>query len=780
MDYNLDITPEELKIFLDEAEEQIQRLTEGLLALEKNSDDNLLQDIFRAAHTIKGGAATLGRVRMTRLAHALETALNRLRNGELKPETRLIDLMLQATDGLQALVRELAGEPVEDLELDPLRVTLENFVPSEFPEETTNALEPPKEPPLQGATLFYSPLVRLSMDEQGEVQNALQARLSFYHILAELSADAFLPAARLLQLYFALLPLGRILKSSPTIEEIEQEQAGLSLTLLFASSNPPAELEAVLASATDVNSWQLLPLDSARLMGESEAEEGHDSSLSLPVSGSQNLEPASSVINPSQVQAHETNFPAAKPAPVLGVSDEVQEAALEVKATAAVAANAAEGKTIRVNVAQLDKLMNLIGELVVNRTGLSHLARKLEETGSESDLVGELNETLNYLSRITDDLQENVLKTRMTPVEKLFRRMPRLVRDLARQMGKEVEFVLEGEQTELDRSIIEEISDPLIHLLRNAVDHGLEGPEAREALGKPRVGQIKLSASHRDGAVFIEVEDDGRGMSVNQVRQKALDKGLITAEVAARLTREETLDLIFLPGFSTAVTITEVSGRGVGMDIVRTNVNKVGGSLTMETAEGRGSRFIMRLPLTLAIIQALQVQVRGAHYAIPLGSVTETLRVPASDIQTVEGVPLVRVRDKFLPLVALERALGFAPNADSTSVKGSQLVLSDGQPLSEWQDENKARRVARGREKLFPIVAVKFDRFEVGLVVDGFLGEQEVVIKPLGWYIGEIPGLAGSMIEGDGRVALIIDVPSLLRATLRGDQSQLRAALSYL
>ncbi|MEI6045050.1 MAG: chemotaxis protein CheA [Chloroflexota bacterium] len=745
MEYNLDVTAEELKIFLDEAEEQIQRLNEGLLALEKNTDNKLLQDIFRAAHTIKGGAATLGRVRMTRLAHALETALNRLRNGELHPEPRLIDLMLQATDGLNELCHELAGQEIGDLELDPLRVMLENFVSSQ-PLVSETAPTPSTLIPLA------SHLLPLTSQEQVEAQTALNADMIFYQINATLAPDAFLPAARLLQLYFALLPLGHILKSSPTIEQIEQEEAGTTLTLIYTSGSSTAEIEAVLEGATDVKQWQLDRFDPAGL-------------FKLPLV--ETVVPTE--VNPLLSQSTES----------LALSssshDEIQEATQDVKATAAAAANSAEGKTIRVNVAQLDRIMNLIGELVVNRTSLTHIAKKLEDSGEKSNLVGELNETLNYLSRITDDLQENMLKTRMTPIENMFRRMPRLVRDLARQMGKEVDFILEGEQTELDRSIIEEISDPLIHLLRNAVDHGLESSVAREEAGKSRIGHIKLSALHQDGAVFIQVEDDGRGISPAKVRQKALDKGLITSEAAARLTPEEVLNLIFLPGFSTATTVTEVSGRGVGMDIVRTNVTRIGGTLELETVEGQGSRFIMRLPLTLAIIQALLVTVQGTHYAIPLGSVTETLRVSSSDIQTVEGVPLVRVRGKFLPLLTLEKALGFSPDPKSADLN----TTLDYTIFNEEYDPFE-RQFLSGYDKLFPVVAVRFDRFQVGLVVDGFLGEQEVVIKPLGWYVGEIPGLAGAMIEGDGRIALIIDIPSLLRATLRGDQAQLRASLSSL
>ena len=770
MDYN--ITAEELKIFLDEAEEQIQLLTEGLLALEKNSDNALLQDIFRAAHTIKGGAATLGRVRMTRLAHALETALNRLRNGELQPEPRLIDLMLQATDGLNALCRELAGEKTGDLELDPLRVTLENFVPSEAQVlEQTVSEETPVNPAPQ------LKLLPLSNDETSEAQSALANGVKLYIIDAKLIPDTFLPAARLLQLYFALLSLGRILKSSPTIEEIEQEQPGAEISLLFATTSPEAETKAVLMAANELASWQFEPFAlstlTASLVLATPSELASVSTEAVqPSPPLHPLQPATSLAQPTGASV---SLPDA--VPVLSSGEEVQDAELDVKATATAAANPTDGKTIRVNVAQLDKLMNLIGELVVYRTSLSHVAGKLEQRGHEPELATQLNETLNYLSRITDDLQDNVLKTRMTPIEKLFRRMPRLVRDLARQMGKEVEFVLEGEQTELDRSIIEEISDPLIHLLRNAVDHGLEWPEAREETGKSRVGQIKLSAAHRDGAVFIEVEDNGRGMSADKVRQRAIDKGLIASDVATRLTREECLDLIFLPGFSTAATVTEVSGRGVGMDIVRTNITRVGGSVSLETLEGQGSRFILRLPLTLAIIRALLVTARGSRYAIPLGSITETLRVSSADIQTVEGVPLVRLRDKFLPLIALERALGFAPDSRIDPVTTTN---AQNQPGLVDQAQDTARQLMPQEQKFFSVVAVRFERFQVGLVVERFLGEEEVVIKPLGWYLGEVPGLTGAMIEGDGRVALIIDVPNLLRATLRGDHNQLRASLSRL
>ncbi len=747
---NLDVTAEELKIFLDEAEEQIQRLSEGLLGLERHSNDALLQDIFRAAHTIKGGAATLGRVRMTRLAHALETALNRLRNGELQPEPYLIDLMLKATDGLNLLCRELAGEDIEEVDFNPLREALENYVPpaeqNELPEQIIG------EQVSADQIHFTRPnQLTLAEEEQIEAVRAAETNHAFYQISAQLAPDAFLPAARMLQLYFSLLSVGQIIKSEPAISQIEQEQVGTKLQIVIATANSSAEIENVLKAASEFTHWELEPFQVS----------SSKTSPNEPAVSNQQLETSPNELETRNQKLETITF---------------QQIVSEVKATAAATANLTEGKTIRVNVSQLDKIMNLIGELVVYRTRLSHVAEQLDQNANEPELALQLNETLNYISHITDDLQEGMLKTRMTPVERLFRRMPRLVRDLARQMGKEIEFILEGEQTELDRSIIEEISDPLIHLLRNALDHGIELPEVRHAAGKPRAGTIRLSASYRDGAVFIEVTDDGRGMSIERVRQKAIEKELVTPEVAARLSPEEIIDLIFLPGFSTATTITEVSGRGVGMDIVRTNINRVGGTLTVDTVEGQGSRLIMRLPLTLAIIQALLVTARGSHYAIPLSSITETLRISPDEIETAEGLPLVRLRGKYLPLIALERALGLAPS-DSSNFGVGSLNKEQTRPEEKTQD---AKRILNKRPKMFPVVAVRYERFEVGLVVDSFLAEQEVVIKPLGWYIGEIPGLTGAMIEGDGRVALIVDVPGLLRATLRGDQSQLRASLSQL
>jgi two-component system chemotaxis sensor kinase CheA len=392
---------------------------------------------------------------------------------------------------------------------------------------------------------------------------------------------------------------------------------------------------------------------------------------------------------------------------------------------------AAAGKSVRIDVARLDALLDLVGELVIDRTRLADLASRLGAAGGvDPDLAEALAEATQHLARITDELQDQVMQSRMLPIEHVFSRLPRLVRDLAQRSGKQVQLVVSGQETELDRSVIEEIGDPLIHLLRNAVDHGIEPPEERERAGKPGAGTIRLAASHEENQIVIVVEDDGRGISADGVKESALRKGLIAREQAERLSADEAVNLIFTPGFSTRTEVTDISGRGVGMDIVRANIERLNGSVAVRTAPGRGTRFTIRLPLTLAIIRALLVRVAGETYALPIAAVTETLRVFPDEVEHVRGREAIRLRGDILPLIRLADLFGFPVQEEAASLY---------------------------------VVAVRHGARPAGLVVDGLVGEQEVVIKSLSRALGEVRGVSGATILGDGRVALIVDVPSLLQ-----------------
>jgi two-component system, chemotaxis family, sensor kinase CheA len=397
---------------------------------------------------------------------------------------------------------------------------------------------------------------------------------------------------------------------------------------------------------------------------------------------------------------------------------------------AAGAQKTAAESTIRVDVNRLDNLMNLVGELVLGRNRLSQISGIMGEEFESHQISRDLSETSSQIDLITTELQLAVMKTRMVPIGKVFNKMPRLIRDLCRDMSKEIDLQIIGEETELDKSITEELNDPLVHILRNSADHGVEIPEERVASGKPRMGTVVLKAEHEGNHIVITVKDDGKGMDTEILKRKAIDKGIITAAEAADMSRNDAFNLIFLPGFSTAQKVTNVSGRGVGMDVVRTNITRLKGIIEIESEVGKGSTFTIKLPLTLAIIQGLLAQVGDEIFAIPLGSVLEVVRIKDDDISTVGGTEVIRLRNSVLPLARLSEVLHV--NRGGTS------------------------------EGWMYVVVVGVAEKRLGIIVDDLIGQKEVVIKALGGFFGDIPGLAGSTILGDGRVIMIIDVGQLI------------------
>jgi len=388
--------------------------------------------------------------------------------------------------------------------------------------------------------------------------------------------------------------------------------------------------------------------------------------------------------------------------------------------------------TIRVDVVRLDSLMNLVGELVLGRNRLTQIAYQMSQEHEGTPFAKDLTETSSQIDFITTELQMAVMKTRMVPIAKVFNKLPRLVRDLAKETGKDLELIVAGEETELDKSIIEELNDPLVHLMRNAGDHGIESPAERRAAGKPEKGTITVRAEHEGNHIVISVSDDGRGMDPEKLKAKAMEKGMLTEAQAREMSSTDAFNLIFAPGFSMAAKVTNVSGRGVGMDVVRTNITKLKGIIEIESELGKGSKFIVKLPLTLAIIQALLVEVAKEVFSIPLEAVLEVVRIERKDINTIGGREVVRLRNTVLPLARLDRVMGTAAN-------GSR---QDG-----W----------------IYIVVIGLAQQRLGIVVDTMLGQKEVVIKSLGGYLGTVPGVAGSTILGDGRVIMIIDVGEMMK-----------------
>ncbi len=563
--------------FVVETKEIFEKLDNEILEIEKRPEDKeLINSIFRAVHTVKGTSGFLSFEQMSVLAHRFEDVLNKLRRGELKYNSGMLDVMLEAFDLMKVLLKQVIDHDIEEIDLSA----------------TINKL--------------------------------------------------------------AAISSGTKSDGAPPVV-VKQPERPL-----------PSQTPAVDISHQDTG-------------GQKEAI--HQENPTSQLSQAQKL-------------------------------DKLVDS------------------TIRVDVGRLDHLMNLVGELVLGRNRLSQIVATAEDNREGEDFVRQLNETGSQIDFITTELQTAVMKTRMVQIGRVFNRFPRLVRDIAREFSKEIDLVIQGEETELDKSIIEEISDPLVHLIRNAADHGVESPDIRESRGKPRRGTIHLSAGHEGNHIVIEIQDDGAGIDPEKVKQKAIEKGMLTQEDANEMKLEDAYAIIFIPGFSTAQKVSSVSGRGVGMDVVKTNITKLNGTISVESTVGNGTKFTLKLPLTLAIIQGLLVGVGNETFAVPLSSVLEVVHTPKENIATVHGRAVIRLREIVLPLVEISEILEVPSHDDSTQT--------------------------------FYTVVVGVGTHKFGIVVDRLIGQKEIVIKPLGAYLKNIPGIAGSTILGDGRVIMILDSGELL------------------
>jgi two-component system, chemotaxis family, sensor kinase CheA len=606
------VTSEELEIFVAEAEEMLQQMTENLLKLEQGSDDpRLLQSIFRAAHTIKGGAATIGHEQMTHLAHQMEDLFDMMREGELQPDSRLINILLEGVDNLSIMIVDLSSLDTDYTpDLSHITEQLNSYLHGTGNvEEAYQEIEalPPPQLPLQ--------------------MPVLETGYSLYNILVRLKDKADLPAIRFLQVYMGLYQQGRILECDPSQEQIEREEVGSEMRMWLSSSSSKTELEATIREIDDIQFFEVAPFSDG-------IEAKPDETVKDGVEAGHTEASGDGEVDPVSAQTRRTT-------------------------------------SIRVDVERLDRIMNLVGELVVERNNIARIAMLLDIENNDSPVVAQLKQAVNQLNVIGNELQHEILKTRMVPLERVFKRFPRTVRDLAQKLDKHVDFIIEGAETELDRLIIEEISDPLLHILRNALDHGVELPQRRQMVDKNPTARLWLRARYQDGAVFIEIEDDGRGIDPEAVKRRAVEKGIITQPEADRMSEEEAVHLIFRAGFSTATTVTDVSGRGVGLDIVQNNIEKLGGTVAVYSEPGSGTRFILRLPLTLAIIKALLVDSGNHTYALPLGAVNQITRVDKTQVHTVEELPVIRFQNDFIPLVRLDKALGMGQNKDIKSANGT-------------------------------------------------------------------------------------------------------------
>lgn len=701
MRLEFDLQPGDDRLYTDEALEQIEKIEGGLLVLERGTaDPTLLNEVFRAAHTLKGSAATIRHTRMAALTHAMEDIFGALRSGRLTDLRPFADLLLATVDVLRALVEEVTAGELLTTASEPLTVELRAAyesamagAPSDAGDGRTDAA------PMAGGAAIPSgvhPTVTRLLAEAPAGDGARTA----LHCTVDHQSEWL--GVRLFQLLVEADASGRLLGSVPSREEIEGGLQSADLVLLVRGG--PGELDELVAGLRAVEEVVGVEL--------------------LPAAG-----------GPPAVERRE-----------IDLGPEARGLGADERAVAGERLKIAQ-QTIRIDVARLDDLMNLVGELVVQKTRLQRHAHELMMRLGDDPLARDAEEGAQQFTRIAGQLQDQVTGLRMLPIESVFNRFPRVIRDIASRLGKEVGLDIEGKETELDRSVLEEVGDPLGHLVRNALDHGIEGPDDRLAAGKPREGRIRLTARHADGQIVITVEDDGRGMDPAKLRESAVTKGVISAETAAAMTDGEALKLIFAPGFSTAVRITDVSGRGVGMDVVRTNIEKLGGRVEVTSVIGQGSRFELSLPLTLAIVGALLVRSGERVCALPLTGVVETLRIERGAISTVRGHHVITLRGRVVPVEILDNALGDTRRA---------LRSGSGAPIN--------------------LVVVRSREQELALAVDGFVGQQEIVLKSMGRFAGALHGIAGATIMADGRVALVVDIAAVLDRLRSGVATRAGAA----
>lgn len=683
-----------LGIFLEEAREHLQTLNRCLLDLEHDPEDlHVLDEIFRSAHTIKGMSATMGYAEIAELTHEMENVLDLLRKGTLKAQAEIIDTLFQCVDRLEQLVEEVAGGRSGGVDVTPLSKKLASIAKGEAPatEKNLEAAVPVAKEVAVCQTL-------LNETETQLVKTAIAQGMRVYDLKIAIRQGTLLKSVRAYMVMKAFDEMGDVIKTDPLVEELEKDNFGNEFSVILVTDLDMekvretilsiAEIETVTAVMCSIPATKMEPLDASEAKMESKAD----------------LDEEPDALKTSTA----STAPSTKP-----VVDAKQQDQAKVKSR----------QMLRVDAEKLDSLLNLVGELVINKT-------RLQQIGLSNQLL-ELSEAIEQMDRVTTDLQSIVMKLRMVPVGQVFNRFPRMVRDLSHGLGKEINLVIQGEETELDRTVIDEIGDPLVHLLRNSIDHGIEKPADRVAAGKNPVGELRLIARHEGNNVLLMVSDDGKGLKPEVLKQKALEKGLVTKAELDAMDPSEVMRLIFLPGFSTAETVTDVSGRGVGMDAVRNKIEALGGLLELESTQGQGTRVKIRLPLTLAIIQALLVRIREESYAIPLGSIDSTINIVPDDIRTIQQQEVILLRGQIIPLVRLGRILGVA-----------------GPESFEPEQE------------LFVVIVQSGDH-KIGLLVDALVGQQEIVIKSLGKLLTGIKQIAGATILGDGQVVLILDVNAL-------------------
>ncbi|PAE14127.1 chemotaxis protein CheA [Niallia circulans] len=678
-----------LEVFIEESKEHLQACNEHLLELEKDPENlQIVNEIFRAAHTLKGMSATMGYEDLASLTHQMENVLDAIRNKKIIFSPEILDVIFLAVDDLDAMVESIAsgGDGKRNVEavVEKL-VQIEKGLP--LNQKTAEA-------EVAATAIQDAPAKQNQYDEfeTTVLQQSSDQGFFTYEINITLKSDCLLKAARVYMIFEALESLGEVVKSLPPVEELEEEKFDYDFMVTLISKEEADKIEASVMKVSEVEKVAV-----REFFANSQSPK-QQTIAETPVA--------------EEVQAKTDN-----------TSVTENSAPAETKQPEKQTGTKVSNKTIRVNIERLDILMNLFEELVIDRGRLEQISSTLKDQ--------ELHETVERMSRVTGDLQNIILNMRMVPVETVFNRFPRMVRQLARDLNKKIDLQIVGAETELDRTVIDEIGDPLVHLIRNALDHGVETPEVRRANNKSEEGTVVLRAYHSGNHVFIELEDDGAGINKEKVLSKAINKGIISKEVAKTLTNNQIAELIFASGFSTADQISDISGRGVGLDVVKNTIESLGGSITIESEEGKGSLFSIQLPLTLSIISVMLVEIQAEKYAIPLSSIIETAIVNKNDLMHAHNQTVIDFRGKVVPLLFLKDIFD-VPSAGIESDYYSVVIVRKGDKLA-------------------------------GLVVDGFIGQQEVVLKSLGTYLSSAYAISGATILGDGQVALIMDCNALIK-----------------
>ncbi len=697
-----------LEIFIDESSEHIQTLSDCIMTLEQEPENkDTINEIFRAAHSLKGMAGTMGFKRMQHLTHDMENVFQEVRSDKIKVDSSMIDLLFKCLDAIDSYVENIKATSDEGTDDNEVIIKeLNDFIakangqaisevpsqpdatkPEEKAANDTDAVETPKK-------------IELTDAEKKLVDDAIASGLKIYGVTVTVQSDCLLKAARAFLVFRAVEELGQIVVYRPSSQDIEDEKFELEFSFYVASGEAFETIQHAAVNVSEIEKVEGGEVTEFHVEGEEPAEEQKTAEVSAKE-------------EPKKMA--DAKAPEAKPA----TKSEEKKPAVHAK-------KPATSRTVRVDIEKLDMLMNQVSELIIAKNSLVSISG----SDGSNENAQSFHEQIEYLERITTNLHESVMKVRMVPIESVTQKYPRMIRDLSRNLNKKMNLVITGEDTELDRTVVDQIGDPLQHLLRNSADHGLESNELRLERGKPEVGTIFLNAYQEGNNVVIKVGDDGNGINTESVKKKAIERGLVSADQAENLSQKDIINFLFMPSFSMAKKITDISGRGVGLDVVKSGIEQLGGDVSVTTELGKGTTFTVRLPLTLAIIQALMVEIRNEKYAIALGSISNIEDIPVNEIKYVQAKEVIHLRGSVIPIIRLDKLLDIEPKEKEP-------------------------------DHLTVVIVQKGDQ-QAGLVVDNLIGQQEIVIKSLGKYINGNKLISGATILGDGDVALILDVNTLM------------------